>query len=119
MYDSTYLIAQEIAEKIQERNRYQRNGESTAKVRKHIFSLSLHSVIFKVRQENPLGLYHVGARFSQQKRPSRVAAMELLYLNYQNRSIFEVVQDSVVLVFSVVQEKVSFSLLCDFVILCC
>uniref|UniRef100_A0A8C4JK84 Syntaxin-8 n=1 Tax=Dromaius novaehollandiae TaxID=8790 RepID=A0A8C4JK84_DRONO len=32
LYDSTCQIAQEIAEKIQERNRYQRNGESTAKL---------------------------------------------------------------------------------------
>nr|XP_020658682.1 syntaxin-8 isoform X3 [Pogona vitticeps] len=31
MYDSTCRTAQEVAEKIQERNRYQRNGESTTK----------------------------------------------------------------------------------------
>ncbi|XP_054831293.1 syntaxin-8 [Eublepharis macularius] len=39
MYDSTYQIAQEIAEKIQERNRCQRNGESTAKLSVTIRSL--------------------------------------------------------------------------------
>uniref|UniRef100_A0ACB8EKJ9 Syntaxin-8 n=1 Tax=Sphaerodactylus townsendi TaxID=933632 RepID=A0ACB8EKJ9_9SAUR len=39
MYDSTYLIAQEIAEKIQERNRCQRNGESTTKLNAVIRSL--------------------------------------------------------------------------------
>lgn len=64
-YDSTYLIAQEIAEKIQERNRCQRNGESTAKVLKYIFSLSFSSVIFKIWQEHLLSLYHLSARFSQ------------------------------------------------------
>ncbi|XP_061472484.1 syntaxin-8 isoform X2 [Rhineura floridana] len=32
MYDSTCHTAQEVAEKIQERNRYQRNGESTVKL---------------------------------------------------------------------------------------
>ncbi|KAI5932412.1 Syntaxin-8, partial [Manis javanica] len=30
-YDSTCQIAQEIAEKIQQRNRYERNGENTTK----------------------------------------------------------------------------------------
>ncbi|XP_007435617.2 syntaxin-8, partial [Python bivittatus] len=39
LYDSTCNIAQEIAEKIQERNRYQRNGESTAKVNIAVKSL--------------------------------------------------------------------------------
>ncbi|KAL8163031.1 UNVERIFIED_CONTAM: Syntaxin-8 [Gekko kuhli] len=39
VYDSTYLITQEIAEKIQERNRCQRNGESTAKLSVAIRSL--------------------------------------------------------------------------------
>lgn len=32
LYDSAFHTAQEIAEKIQECNRYRRNGESTAKV---------------------------------------------------------------------------------------
>ncbi|XP_063148679.1 syntaxin-8 isoform X1 [Candoia aspera] len=39
LYDSTCRIAQEISEKIQERNRYQRNGESTTKVNIAIRSL--------------------------------------------------------------------------------
>ncbi|XP_053149516.1 syntaxin-8 [Hemicordylus capensis] len=37
--DSAYRTVQEIAEKIQERNRYQRNGESTAKLNVAIRSL--------------------------------------------------------------------------------
>ncbi|XP_003217125.1 syntaxin-8 isoform X2 [Anolis carolinensis] len=39
MYESTCHTAQEAAEKIQERNRYQRNGESTAKLNVAIRSL--------------------------------------------------------------------------------
>ncbi|XP_066471275.1 syntaxin-8 isoform X2 [Tiliqua scincoides] len=39
MYDSAFHTAQEIAEKIQECNRYQRNGESTAKLNVTIRSL--------------------------------------------------------------------------------
>ncbi|XP_020658680.3 syntaxin-8 isoform X2 [Pogona vitticeps] len=39
MYDSTCRTAQEVAEKIQERNRYQRNGESTTKLNVAIRSL--------------------------------------------------------------------------------
>ncbi|XP_019398310.1 PREDICTED: syntaxin-8 isoform X2 [Crocodylus porosus] len=39
MYDSTCHIAQEIAEKIQERNRCQRNGESSSKLNVAIRSL--------------------------------------------------------------------------------
>ncbi|XP_015277271.1 PREDICTED: syntaxin-8, partial [Gekko japonicus] len=46
VYDSTYLIAQEIAEKIQERNRCQRNGESTAK-----YSVAIRSLLQNLKEK--------------------------------------------------------------------
>ncbi|NXW56424.1 STX8 protein, partial [Eurystomus gularis] len=48
-YDAACQIAQEIAEKIQERNRYQRNGESSAKLNVMIRS-SLQSLKEKIDQ---------------------------------------------------------------------
>ncbi|XP_037265391.1 syntaxin-8 isoform X1 [Falco rusticolus] len=49
LYDATCQIAQEIAEKIQERNRYQRNGESSAKLNVIIRS-SLQNLREKIDQ---------------------------------------------------------------------
>ncbi|XP_075375318.1 syntaxin-8 isoform X2 [Mycteria americana] len=49
LYDATCQITQEIAEKIQERNRYQRNGESSAKLNVIIRS-SLQNLREKIDQ---------------------------------------------------------------------
>ncbi|KAM4673761.1 syntaxin-8 isoform 1-T1 [Amazona ochrocephala] len=49
LYDATCQIAQEVAEKIQERNRYQRNGESSAKLNVVIRS-SLQNLQEKIDQ---------------------------------------------------------------------
>ncbi|XP_067164461.1 syntaxin-8 isoform X2 [Apteryx mantelli] len=61
LYDSTCQIAQEIAEKIQERNRYQRNGESTAKVNVTIRS-SLQNLKEKIDHLKDLLLRAVSTR---------------------------------------------------------
>ncbi|NXA29783.1 STX8 protein, partial [Ibidorhyncha struthersii] len=49
LYDATCQVAQEVAEKIQERNRYQRNGESSAKLNVIIRS-SLQNLREKIDQ---------------------------------------------------------------------
>ncbi|KAM6345221.1 syntaxin-8 isoform 2-T2 [Alca torda] len=49
LYDTACQVAQEVAEKIQERNRYQRNGESSAKLNVIIRS-SLQNLSEKINQ---------------------------------------------------------------------
>ncbi|KAM6050236.1 syntaxin-8 isoform 3-T3 [Theristicus caerulescens] len=61
LYDAACQIAQEIAEKIQERNRYQRNGESSAKLNVIIRS-SLQSLREKIDQLKDLLLRAVSTR---------------------------------------------------------
>ncbi|XP_060111309.1 syntaxin-8 [Heteronotia binoei] len=61
LYDCTCLMAQEIAEKIQERNRCQRNGESTAKLSAAIRSL-LQNLQEKVHHLKELLLSSVSTR---------------------------------------------------------
>ena len=51
-YDSTCQIAQEIAEKVQQRNQYERNGENTTKVRPGETGL-FRAFVWALRSENP------------------------------------------------------------------
>uniref|UniRef100_A0A8C3SHT9 Syntaxin-8 n=1 Tax=Chelydra serpentina TaxID=8475 RepID=A0A8C3SHT9_CHESE len=61
MYDSTCHIAQEIAEKIQERNRCQRNGENSTKLNVTIRSL-LQNLKVKIDQLKDLLLRAISTR---------------------------------------------------------
>ncbi|KFQ91049.1 Syntaxin-8, partial [Nipponia nippon] len=61
LYDAACQIAQEIAEKIQERNRYQRSGESSAKLNVVIRS-SLQNLREKIDQLKDLLLRAVSTR---------------------------------------------------------
>ncbi|XP_062976497.1 syntaxin-8 isoform X1 [Elgaria multicarinata webbii] len=61
IYDSTCHTAQEVAEKIQERNRYQRNGESTTKLNVAIRSL-LQNLKEKTDRLKDLLLHSVSTR---------------------------------------------------------
>ncbi|XP_068007706.1 syntaxin-8 [Melanerpes formicivorus] len=61
LYDAACQVAQETAERIQERNRYQRNGESSAKLNVVIRSL-LQSLREKIEQLKELLLRAVSTR---------------------------------------------------------